>query len=76
MLPTPVFLAFLCGSAGKESACNVRDLGSIAGLRGSSGDGKGYPAQCSGMENSMDYTVHGVAKNLTRLSDFHSLNQV
>jgi len=31
-LPTPVFLGFLCGSAGKESVCNVEDLGSIPGL--------------------------------------------
>ena len=34
---------FPCGSAGKESACNVGDLGSISGLGGSPGDGKGYP---------------------------------
>jgi hypothetical protein len=31
-LPTPVFLGFPCGSAGKESACNVGDLRSIPGL--------------------------------------------
>ena len=31
-LPTPVFLGFHGGSAGKESACNVGDLGSIPGL--------------------------------------------
>ena len=31
-LPTPVFLAFPCGSAGKESTCSVGDLGSIPGL--------------------------------------------
>ena len=37
---TPVFLAFPCGSAGKESACNVGDLGSIPGLRRSLGEGK------------------------------------
>ena len=36
-LPTPVFLGFPCGSAGKESACNVGDLGSIPGLRRSPG---------------------------------------
>ena len=29
--PTPVFLGFPCGSAGKESACNARDLGLIPG---------------------------------------------
>ena len=44
----------VCGSAGKESACNARDLGSIPGLGRSPGEGKGYPLQYSGLENSMD----------------------
>ena len=61
---------FPCGSAGKESTCNAGDLGSIPGLGRSSGEGKGYPLQYSGLENSMDYTVHGVAKSQTQLSDF------
>jgi len=52
-LPTPVFLGFLCGSAGKESACNVGDLGSIPGLRRSPGEGKGNPLQYCGLENFM-----------------------
>ena len=64
-LPTPVFLGFLCGSAGKESACNVGDLGLIPGLGISPGKGKGYPLQCSDLENSMDCIVHGVAKSRT-----------
>ena len=34
-------------------------------------EGKGYPLQYSGPENSMDCLVHGVAKSQTRLSDFH-----
>ena len=59
------------GSAGKESACNAGDLGSIPGLGRSPGEGKGYPVQYSGLENSMDYIVHGVTKSRTRLSDFH-----
>ena len=46
-------------------------LGSIPGLGRSPGEGKGYPLQYSGMENSMDFIVHGVAKSWTRLSDFH-----
>ena len=71
-LPTPVFLSFPCGSAGKESACNAGDLGSILGLGRSPGEGKGYPLQYSGLENSTDCIVHGVAKGRTRLSDFHS----
>ena len=44
---------FPYGSAGKESACSVGDLGSIPGLGRSSGEGKGYPLQYSGLENSM-----------------------
>ena len=63
MLPTPVYLGFRCGSAGKESACNVGDLGSIPGLGRSPGEGEGYPLQYSGLENSMDYSVHGVKKS-------------
>ena len=58
-------------SVGKESACNVGDLGSIPGLGRPPGEGKGYPLQYSGMENSMDYIVHGVAESPTRLSNFH-----
>ena len=42
-LPTPIFLDFPCGSAGKESAWNMGDLGSIPGLGRSPGEGKGYP---------------------------------
>ena len=70
-LPTPVFLGFPCGSAGKESTCNVGDLGLIPGLRRSPGEGKGYPLQYSGLENSMDCIVHGVTKSWTRLSNFY-----
>jgi len=60
-----------CGSVGKESTCNVGDLSSIPGFGRSPGEGKGYPLQYSGLENSMDRTVRGVAKSWTRLSDFH-----
>ena len=58
-------------SVGKESACNEEDPGSIPGLGRSPGEGKGYPLQYSGLENSMDCIVHGVTKSQTRLSDFH-----
>ena len=61
--------------AGKESACNsffnARNLGLIPGLGRSPGEGKGNPLQYSGLENSMDYIVHGVAKSQTRLSNFY-----
>ena len=58
-------------TGGKESACHVGDLGSIPGLGRSPGEGKGYPLQYSGLENSRDCIVHGVTKSQTRLSDFH-----
>ena len=53
------------GSTDKESACNVGDLGSIPELGRSPGDGKGYPLQYSGLENSMDCIVHGVPNSRT-----------
>ena len=105
-----LLLGFLGDSDGKESACNVGDLGLIPGLGRSLGEGNGYPLwysqaslvaqlvknppamqetclipglgrspgegndyplQYSGLENSVDCIVHGVAKSWTRLSDFH-----
>ena len=70
-LPTPVFLGFHGGSAAKESACNAGDLGLIPGLGRYPGQENGYPLQYSGLENSMDCTVHGVAKSQTQPSNFH-----
>ena len=70
-LPTPVFLGFSGGSAGKESTGNGRDLGLIPGLERSPGEGNGYPLQYSGLEKSMDCIVHGIAKNWTQMNDFH-----
>ena len=70
-LPPPVFLGFSCGSAGKETAFNAGALGLIPGLGRSPAEEKGYPPQCSGLENSIDCIVHGVAKSRTRLSGFH-----
>ena len=58
-------------SAGKESACNAGDLGSIPGLEWSPGEGNGYPLQCSCRENPMNCIVHGVAKSRIQLSNFH-----
>ena len=56
-------------SAGKESACNTGDPSAIPGSGRSPGEGKGYPLQYSGLESSMNCTVHGVAKSQTeRLS--------
>ena len=65
-----LLLGFPCGSAGKESTCNAGALGSIPGLGRSPGEGKGYPLQYSGLENSMDCVVHGVAESQTLLSAF------
>ena len=57
------WLGFPGGSDDKEPACNARDMGQIPGLERSPGDGKGYPLQYSGLENSTDCIVHGVAKS-------------
>ena len=64
-------LGFPCGSAGKESACNAGDLCSISGFGRALREGKGYPLQYSGLENSLDCIVHGVAKSWTQLRDFN-----
>ena len=48
--------------AGKEPIHSTGDLGSIPGLGRSPGEGKGYPLQCSGLENSVDCIVHGVTR--------------
>ena len=56
----PLSLAFPGGSAGKESACDAGDLGSIPGLGRPPGEGNGHPLQCSALENSTDCIVHGV----------------
>ena len=61
-----------CGPAGKEPACNAEHLASIPGLGRSPGEWKGYALQYSGLENSMNYIVLGVAKSRTRLSSFHT----
>ena len=63
-------LGFPRGSAGKESACNMGDVGLIPGLGRCPGEGNSYPLQYSGLKNSTDCTVHGVTKGGTRLSDF------
>ena len=47
------------------------DLDLIPGLGRSSGEGKGYPLQYSGLENPMDCIGHGIAKSRTQLSDVH-----
>ena len=52
------------GSAGKESDCNVGDLSLIPGLGRSPGEGKGYPLQYSGLENS--WTVQSMGFQIVR----------
>ena len=71
----PSIEGFPGGLAGKESACNVGDLGSIPGLRRCPGEGKGYPLQYSGLENFMDCIVHGVSESVTAVTStfFHLL---
>ena len=64
-------LGFPQSSVGKETACYVGDLDFIPGLGRSPGEGKGYPLQYFGLENSMACIVHGVAKSEIQLSNFH-----
>ena len=72
-LPTPVFLGFPCGSAGKESACNLGDWVKSLGWEDSPGEGKDTPLQCSGPREfyglyspwgrKVRKSAHGVAKS-------------
>ena len=64
-LPIPVFLGFPGEAAGKESTCDTGDLGLIPGLGRSPEEWNSYPVQYSGLENSIDFTVHGVTKSWT-----------
>ena len=57
-----VYMYFPCGSAGKESACDARDLGSIPGL------GR-FPWRRERLTTPVQWVVHGVAKSQTQLSD-------
>ena len=68
---TTVFLGFPCSSDGKESTCSAGDLGLMPGFGRSPGEGKDYSLQYSGLENSVDCIVRGLAESQTRLSDFH-----
>ena len=68
-------LGFPGGLDGKESACNVRDLGSTPGLGRSPAGGSGNPLQYSCLENHMDRgawqaTVYGITKSQTRVTDY------
>ena len=65
---------FPCDSVGKESTCNVGDLGSIPGLGRSPGEGKGYPLQYSDLENSMD--LQRVKHDRRNLACTHALTSV
>ena len=55
-------MGFPCGSAGKESTVNAGNLGLIPGLGRFPGEGKNYPLQYSGLENSMDCIVMGLQR--------------
>ena len=68
------FCASLAAQTVKEFVCNAEDVSSIPASGRSPGEGNGYPLEYSCLENFMDRgswqaTVHGVAKNQTRLSN-------
>ena len=58
-------MGFPGDSEGKEPAHNAGDLGLIPGLGRSPGEGNSYPLQYTGLEDSMDCIVYGVAKSQT-----------
>ena len=64
-------VSFPVSSDGKESACNVGDLGLILGWEDLLEKGKATHSNILAWENSMDCIAHGVAKSWTQLSDFH-----
>ena len=73
-------MGFPGGSDGKESACNVGDLGSIPGLGRCPGGGHVNPLQYSCLKDphgqrSLRATVRGFAKNQTRLTK-HTHTQI
>ena len=70
-------MGFPDSSVVKESTCNAGDPGSIPGLGRSTGEDRGYPLQYSGLENSMDWIVHGVAElDTTEQLSLHFYNFV
>ena len=73
-----MFLGFPSSSAGKESACNAGDPGSIPGLEDPLEKGKAAHSSILGLENPVDRgawraAVHGVTKSRTQVSSFHLL---
>ena len=74
-MPPIYYKGFFCGSAGKESTCNVGDLGFIPGLERSPGEGKGYPLQYFSLENSMDMGSQTVGHDWATFALLHYLLQ-
>ena len=72
IVPKAFFTGFSDSSVGKEYSCNAGDPSSIPGSGRSPGEGKVYPLQYSGLENSMDSIVPEVTKSQTQLINFHS----
>ena len=71
-----ILIGFPGGSDGKESACDAGDPASMPGPGRSSGEGNGYPLQCSCLENSMDRgawraTVQSDMTEATLLAGIH-----
>ena len=68
-------MGFPVGSDGKESACNAEDPGLIPELERYPGEGNGQPTpvflpgESYGQRSLAGYTVHGVAKSRTQLSN-------
>ena len=76
MYPVNTNKGFPDSSVGKDFASSAGEPSSIPGSGRSTGEGIDYPLQYSGLENSMDCIVHGVAKSWTRMSDFYTHKNV
>ena len=62
--PKQILISSMIAQLVKNSPA-MKEMGSMPGLGRSPGEGKGYSLQYSGLENCMDYIVHGVAKSWT-----------
>ena len=70
------YILLLVAQMVKDSPARQETWVLSLGGEDSPGEGNSYPLQYSGLENSMDCIVHGVAKSWTQMSDFHFSNQL
>ena len=64
------------GSDGEEFTHSMGDMGLTSGLGRSPGERNSYPLQYSGLENSIDCTVHGLTKSWTQVNNLHLISRM